>query len=238
MVWGRFFDNSLGPWFRRTVALAFDVWSWLAPAVLPVALATVQVVFRLSISPLAWTATAAVTAAGGLPIWLRKTGRSDQALLASVVAVAIQFAVFLTIAGRGLGPQYSARDLAAYFNAQGRVPPHVLLVEERVASIAFYLEPELRAALEPGQIEGFRLGRLDELPAAGPGTVVAVAERWLGQTAHCVDLAGVPFEQVGHYRLYKAAPLGQAYLATAGGKPLLASRLSGDRRELQSTIAR
>ena len=145
-VWERFFDGALAPGWRRTMALTFRVWSWIALLVLPLSLATVHAVYRLQIAPAAWIAVLAAVLVAALPLAFWKTGRTGQALLTSILSLSIQFAVFLTIVGPGLGSQFSARDLAARFNAQGRVPPHVLLVEERVASIAFYLDPKLRGA--------------------------------------------------------------------------------------------
>jgi hypothetical protein len=115
----------------------------------------------------------------------------------------------------------------------------VLLVEERVASIAFYLDSQLRAGLRPGQLEGFRLARLYELPTVELGTVVAVPQRWLEQTGRCVNLSGIAFQPVGHYRLYEAAPLAQAFMATVKGNTLLAARpAAAGQRGLQTTVAR
>jgi len=238
-VWTRFFDDSLAPAWRRALALAFRVWSWIALLALPLSLAIVHVVYRLPIAPLEWIAALAVAAVAAVPLGFWKTGRTNQALLTSILSLSVQFAAFMTIVGPGLSPQFSARDLAAHFNAQGRVPPRVLLVEQRVASIAFYLDSRLRAELRPGQLEGFRLARLEELPTVEPGTVVAVPQRWLEQTGRCVNLSGIAYQPVGHYRLYEAAPLAQAFMATVKGNTLLAARPAGaQQRDLKTTVAR
>jgi hypothetical protein len=198
--------------------------------VLPLSLVAVHVIYKLEISWPAWIAALAVAIASAAPIWFWRTGRTDQALAAYIFGLSVQFAVFMTIAAPAVGAKFSERDLAAHFNAQGQVPPHVLLVEERVASIAFYLDPKLRAELRPRQLEAFRLAQLEELPAAEPGTVVAVPERRLEQTARYVNLAGVPFQAVGQYRLYEAGPLTRAVMASANAKARLATRpaLTGD----------
>lgn len=39
----------------------------------------------------------------------------------------------------------TAKDVAAKLNSDGRLPPHVLVVQERIGSLVFYLDPALRA---------------------------------------------------------------------------------------------
>jgi 4-amino-4-deoxy-L-arabinose transferase-like glycosyltransferase len=66
----------------------------------------------------------------------------------------------------------TGRDLAAKFNAGGRLPPQVLVVQERVGSLIFYLKPALRAEATPDRIEqatmaeAIQRSRTDQLDGA------------------------------------------------------------------------
>jgi hypothetical protein len=66
----------------------------------------------------------------------------------------------------------TGRDVAAKFNAGGRLPSQVLVVQERVGSLVFYLEPALRAEATPDRIrqasmaEAVQRSRTDPLDGA------------------------------------------------------------------------
>jgi hypothetical protein len=46
----------------------------------------------------------------------------------------------------------SGKDAALQLNRGGRLPAHVLVLEERVGSLVFYLDPALRADATPGRV--------------------------------------------------------------------------------------
>jgi 4-amino-4-deoxy-L-arabinose transferase-like glycosyltransferase len=66
----------------------------------------------------------------------------------------------------------TGRDVAAKFNAGRRLPPQVVVVQERIGSLIFYLEPALRAEATPGRIqqapmaEAIQRSRTDPLDGA------------------------------------------------------------------------
>jgi 4-amino-4-deoxy-L-arabinose transferase-like glycosyltransferase len=47
----------------------------------------------------------------------------------------------------------TARDVALQLNRGGRLPPHVLVVEERIGSLVFYLTPPLRVDATPATVD-------------------------------------------------------------------------------------
>ncbi len=222
VIWGRVWDGSLDRPAYRGLGQALRGWSWTLTLLLPLSVIAVHLVYGLDISWQAWIAVLAAAALAALPVRFWKAGQVGRALSTAIVSVAVQFAVLMTVVLPGLSIHFSARDLALHFNAAGRLPPRVLLMEERVGSIVFYLDRKLRAELRQGQLESFQLTRLDELPRAEPGTVVAVPERWLEPMACRVDLTGIAFQQAGHYRVYEAQRLTPAVLK-------LASRSNGTR---------
>jgi 4-amino-4-deoxy-L-arabinose transferase-like glycosyltransferase len=207
--WGRMLDNTLSEPARAALKRAFRNMAWIGPLALPVAVVAASKTLGLHISPWQWLAVTAAAVSLWLPLWLGRAGRWEQALAASVLSMGLQFAVIMTVVVPVVAVQFSARDLAAALNRSGRMPPRVLLMEERVASVIFYLTPQLRRGLHQGQLESFGWDRLRELSRAEPGTVVAVSQRWLPAAARHIDLTGVPFQPAGQYRLYDARELGE-----------------------------
>ena len=66
-------------------------------------------------------------------------------LAASTLTTALQFAVALTLILPIVAENFTARHLAEYFNRSGRIPIRLLVAEERLGSLVFYLDPALRA---------------------------------------------------------------------------------------------
>jgi 4-amino-4-deoxy-L-arabinose transferase-like glycosyltransferase len=210
--WRRFWDGSLDQPASQALGRTLRNLSWTLLLLPPLIVIAVHIVWGLPISWQAWIAVLAAAFLAALPMRFWAAGHAGCALSTAISSVAVQFAVLMTVVLPGLSIQFSARDLALHFNAAGRLPPRVLIMEERVGSIVFYLDRKLRAELRQGQLESFRLTRLDELPMAEPGTVVAVPERWVEPLARCVDLTGIAFQQAGHYRVYEAQQLASAVL--------------------------
>ena len=205
--WGRLLDGSLTAPARVALGRAFRNMAWISPLVLPAVVVAVARTLDLHISPWGWLAVALAAVALWMPRWLGKDGRGEQALAASILAMGLQFAVIMTVVLPAVAIQFSARDLAVALNRSGRLPPRVLLMEERVASVIFYLTPELRAGVHPRQLESFGLDQLPQLSHAEPGTMVAISQRWLPTVAAHISLSGIPFQPAGKYRLYDAQRL-------------------------------
>jgi hypothetical protein len=190
--------------------------SWIAPLVLPAIVLAVGLVTPLQVSWRGWLAVLAGAVAACAPLVFWHAGRRRAALAAFILTVAVEFAVLMAVVVPGVAAYCSGRDLAQHFNARGQLPPHVLIVEERVGSIVFYLDRSLRDELRPGQLASLRLSRLDELLSAEPGTVVAVPERWVPKLAQQLRLSDSDFQQAGRYRLYDAQQLVPILLAARG----------------------
>ena len=93
--------------------------------------------------------------------------------------------------------------MAEHFNRLGRIPPRLLVAEERIGSLVFYLDPRLRAGLKEEQLVQYLSA--DPPTQLRPGDVVAVQERNLSKAAEYLDLGDDPYESVGPYRLYRIA---------------------------------
>ena len=64
-------------------------------------------------------------------------GRRQASMAAAALSLAAQFVVVMTLILPPLAEMYSARDLAEHFNRTGRVPPRLLVAEERSARWCF-----------------------------------------------------------------------------------------------------
>jgi len=146
--------------------------------------------------------------------------RSGAPRRAFVWLVAVMGVMFVTVIG-GLFPPIaralSARDLALYLNAQETLPPAVWVVDERVGSVVFYLEPSRRRELTPGRIEnvgyGLVLGRLASAPA---DVVVAAGEQEARRLDRSAGEASVPHDRAGRFRVYRVGTLREHLLGRRG----------------------
>ncbi len=121
-------------------------------------------------------------------------------LAASLLSVAIQFVVALTVVLPPVAEQFTARSLAQYFNRLGRLPVRLLVAHERLGSLVFYLDPPLRSGLKNDQIGMIFYDQPGKVP---PGTIIALPEIHGAQGDKVPELAGLSYKTVGRYRLYQ-----------------------------------
>ena len=122
--------------------------------------------------------------------------------------MAAHFLFIMTIVLPHLAEGLSARELADYFNRQGRLPPRLLLAEQRIGSLVFYFDPPLRAGLQAGQLRPIALAEMFDPGLSGPRGVIAVEDQQVAAgPAESARLAGVPYDRVGRWRLYRTAEL-------------------------------
>jgi 4-amino-4-deoxy-L-arabinose transferase-like glycosyltransferase len=218
VVWTRLLDGELNRAARRSMACTFWLSSLLAPAALLVALWITEQKFHLQFSVPTWLAGAVLGAATLVPagFWLLQRPR---AVLASGMLVMALHGVFLiTAVVPGVAGKFSARELARNFNRRGFLPPRLIMAEERLGSLMFYLTPELRSELQPGQLTQVKLDRFHPSSELGPGEVLMLPDRFAHRDDRCDGLSSMPYETVDRYRLYRRPSLeSQFQTATRGG---------------------
>ena len=143
-------------------------------------------------------AVAAVLAPLPVIPWL--AGRWQASLAAAALSLAVQFVAVMTMVLPPVADIFSAHDLAEHFNRLGQIPPRLFVAEERIGSFVFYLDPQLRAGLKQGQLQGLFA---DQVPSFEVGDMVALPERKLSKIGEYLNLAENAYESVGHYRLYR-----------------------------------
>ena len=77
-----------------------------------------------------------------------------------------------------------------------------MIVEERVGSVIFYLDPALRAELRPGQLRGERADTVAKWTDAKHGSMYALPESRVEKFGASLGVDKADWEPAGRYRLY------------------------------------
>jgi 4-amino-4-deoxy-L-arabinose transferase-like glycosyltransferase len=204
VAWSRLFEARLTPGAQRLLSRTLMGGALLAPLVVPAILAIAATRLGAHVSAAAWVAAALVSLSSLTPMWTWTRGHLRATLAAAVLVVAAQFAVVMTTVVPQVASQSSARDLAAHINGLGRLPPRLWVVNERIGSLVFYLDPKLRSRLAADQFMPLKLDEPDSLASVARSDVLAVPERYLLKARRWLKLDAVPGAQAGRYRLYRA----------------------------------
>ena len=181
------------PWFfvirpapRTTPAHTF-VWTWLGTAV---ALLTLSQSKAVTYILPAMPAIAILAAASVL------TARTRVVI---AIASTATYLVALVTVGPSIARTHSARDLAGYFNASGRVPATIFVFDQRV-SFVYYLRPEVRRQLRRDQIRSVSVEELASMQPFPRDAVVTVpADLAATRLPRIPQLANARREMVGRY---------------------------------------
>jgi 4-amino-4-deoxy-L-arabinose transferase-like glycosyltransferase len=147
-----------------------------------------------------------VATAAGLGVRFRAP-HPHAALGAAWVSLLACYAAALVLLFPIAGERYSARILAEHLNARPSLPERVLIFDERIGSVAFYLDPARRRALGPEGLDHVDLGALRLLSQAVTETdlvVVPVDELDRLDTLNTTAPSGV---RVGRFVVYPAQDL-------------------------------
>ena len=224
VVWCRLLDGELSAPARRW--FSGNIWSasLIGPVAVPAAMIVAQEALDVRFGPFQWVLGLAAGFSTWIPILFWRAGRARGVLISGTGAMAAQFAALMIVIGPYAAGVNSARDLAEHFNQTGRVPSKVMIVEDRVGSIVFYLHPNLRNALRQGQLQPVRAKRMDQAAQFAPDKVVAVAQVRVPRVQKHFDLDAIPFETAGRYRLYRPSELRPIEMAAQGTNVETATR--------------
>jgi hypothetical protein len=221
IVWARKIEGLLSDGAKRWMGRIVWFTCLIGPLGLPAAFAITQIAMPVRFSPPAWTlaVAAALTSLAPLACWLRKRDRLTLGLAAATVCG--QLLVLLSCALPQVARTLSARDLADHFNRAGEIPPRVLVAQEQIGSVVFYLDRDLRSQLRLGQLARHDID--DPLPALLPGTKewIVIPERHLHRTLDDYDLSALPYERAGRFRLYRRSDVAPRALVGQANSPLL-----------------
>ena len=158
--------------------------------------------------PLLWLAATVIALA--ILLTTRRAWRTG-ALVDGIVAASVLAVVGLTLLTPHAAAWMTARDLAAALNAGGRLPTRVSVLDERIGSLVFYLDPALRADATKERVneasfsEAMARVRVDPADA-----VLAVRDGQLAKFNRLFAAAPVPEAHAGTFTIYRAGALREA----------------------------
>jgi 4-amino-4-deoxy-L-arabinose transferase-like glycosyltransferase len=198
-AWASLIDGSLGAAARRSFVRTFVLSSWTGPLVLPIVVFTVQMMYGVQFSWPVWAVVGVMAILTLTPLFFWRAGRCQTSLAAAVLSLAGQFVILMALVLPPVAETCSAHLLAEHFNRLGHMPTRLLIVEGRIGSLVYYLDPKIRNRLTPDRIQQ-TLAK--ELPVFQPGDVLAVQEWKVPKLQKYFDAEHHPFESIGSYRLY------------------------------------
>jgi hypothetical protein len=205
VVWGRVIEGKLCESAHRWFSQNFRMTTVTGPLLVPAGMLMAQISLDLRFSWFAWTLGLTAGLTSWLPFLFWNRGERKLALSTGTVSLAAQFLVAMALIGPPAAQLHSARDLAQHFNGLGKFPPHVVLVEDRVGSLIFYLNRDLRSGLKAEQVEGVRASATPHLREVSPGTVIAIADRRTAEASQYLGLEASNYERAGRFRVYTTA---------------------------------
>lgn len=108
----------------------------------------------------------------------------------------------------------TARELAAALNAGGTLPPRVSVLDERIGSLVFYLDPALRAQVAPGRLDEATFAEVMSRVRHDPGdAVIAVRRDDLPRLNRLFPSSPSPDAAAGTFALFRTATLRAALQA-------------------------
>jgi 4-amino-4-deoxy-L-arabinose transferase-like glycosyltransferase len=197
-AWRRLFDGELVEPARRMMVSTLWFSCWTSPLLFPVAMLVVQFEMDLTLPTSAWVATIVAGFVTVLPMAALRHGEMRYALAGAMLATAAQFMLLMTFVLPHVAERTSARGLAEHFNRNG-LPDRARLVDERVGSLIFYLDPDVRRSVRFGQVARVRSKDAAYEPV---GTVLVVPQSRIAATRRRIDLHGLTYTLVDRYRVY------------------------------------
>lgn len=184
--------------------------AYVVAALLPVAMSWAAGPLRLGFGAGTWMTCGVMTTALLIAAWQVRRQSMRWNFVAATAGVVLTLVAAYATVFPTVAVAHSARDLAAYVNRRGTLPGRLLIVDERVGSFLFYLTPELRRQVQQGMVEGVPLGRALVHGATVSDTLIALPADVATRLAARLDLAAVPVEPAGRYRVYDADALRNA----------------------------
>lgn len=200
-AWESLIQGELTSRASRAFSRTFTCSACTGPLVLPGAVLAIQIVYEVPFSWHVWLAVAIAALLSPLPWIAWREGRWQTSLTAAVVSVALQFVVVMACVLPPVAESCSGHALARHFNEQGQLPSRLLVVEGRIGSLVFYLDPQLRKGVKGDRI--FQT-TAKELPPLRSGDMIAVPEWRIAKLRGHFDIRQRPYESFGVYRLYHA----------------------------------
>jgi 4-amino-4-deoxy-L-arabinose transferase-like glycosyltransferase len=221
IVWTRKIDGVLSDgakwWMGRIV--------WCSCLIgtlgLPATLAITQIALPTRFPLLAWMLAIAAALTTLAPLWSWLHGRYRLTLGLGAITVCGQLVVLLLCALPQVAWGLSGRDLADYLNHTRDLPSRILMTQERIGSVIFYLDRDLRSQLHAGQMSNQDIDDPLLMPPMGTQEWIVIPKRHLHTALNDYDLSSLPYERAGRFRLYRRSDVEPRSLIGQADSPML-----------------
>ena len=179
VVWVRKMDGELSAGAKRWMGRIAWCTCLIGPLGLPAAFAVAQLALGTHFSWQAWTLAAATALTSLAPLWSWLRGRDRLTLGLGATTAFCQLVVLLLCVFPQVAQGLSCRDLADYLNRTRRLPSRILLTQDRVGSVVFYLDRDLRSRVQLGQIDNQDINDPLPVPSLDTKEWVVIPDRHL-----------------------------------------------------------
>jgi hypothetical protein len=210
--WSKLLAGTLSIAGRNALARNLVPSGFAAPLVLAIVLVVVQQIFALRLPKNVWGAVILSGVSAWIPSLLVWRGWTRMMFHAAVLSTVAQFVALVTTVLPLVAETTTAKSLAEHYNHQGHLPHRLLVAEERIGSLVFYLDAGLRAVLRANQLA---VVRLDAIGECEPGTVLAISEQVVRRKGLADAVAGLRYQRAGRFRLYEADEFSQRLLLSS-----------------------
>ena len=198
----RFLEHELATKVDLTLVRIFQLVCALA-VILPLSfLAYVDHATQVTSPSLAYGLALLAGVTGIAAIYFVHRDRRHTAIAVGSLWFSFVFVCMMTWPLQKMSAQYTQKSLGTKLAAMAELPDKITLVGDRIASVIFYLTPEQRQQLQPGQIVAVSKSKVEKWPLLPESVLLAVSEKELATTHNPIvkQLGEVGISQ-GAYRL-------------------------------------
>jgi 4-amino-4-deoxy-L-arabinose transferase-like glycosyltransferase len=133
---------------------------------------------------------------------------SEFGFMAGIVRMTLYTIVAMMMVAPRAAVWMTSRDLAATLNTAGTLPPHVSVVDERIGSLIFYLDPALRLEATPDRLEAASFSEaMTRIRTDPPDAVTAVRNTQLPRFNRLFPSPPAPDALAGTFSLFRTETL-------------------------------
>jgi 4-amino-4-deoxy-L-arabinose transferase-like glycosyltransferase len=133
---------------------------------------------------------------------------SEYGFMAGIVRMTLYTIVAMMIVAPRAAAWMTSRDLAATLNSAGTLPPRVWVLDERIGSLIFYLDPPLRAQATEDRVDSASFSEvMARMRVDPPDAVIAVRNSQLPRFNRLFPSPPAPDARAGTFTLFRADTL-------------------------------
>jgi len=174
VAWTRLADGRYDRPATQMMQRTFRLGTLVVPVVMPIAMFVAATKFEFALPRHVWFLAVVIGCSHWFAFlwWFRR--EPTRALGTSIAALACTFGLLMSVVVPHIAAGLTAKPLAGHLNRRGRLPDRLVVAEERIGSLLFYLEPYLRGGLRPGQITEIGIADLERVATLEGESLIAI----------------------------------------------------------------